>query len=255
MLALVAACALTWTAAAAAFESNVPGHRIHEAITKEAAATAGWKGRPLRALVAAVQAPDLDETDLLSFRCGRLRFLAPKLSTYAAEHHFDRGPGVSDAEAFFAGVRYVQTQRASASVAVALDDDDEAIRCLGRALHALQDFFSHSSFVDLDDEDRAACLAALRDVAGSPPLALRITAYFPDDADPENPADREGYTHRAHAKDAPRKNQDAALRPRGAGSPSHFEMARAAAVRETAAFLGDFRAALPADIGRRLSGQ
>ncbi len=95
--------------------------------------------------------------------------------------------------------------------------------------------------MDLGEDDRAACLAALRD--GAPPPALRITAYFPDAADPEDPDDPEDYTHGAHAKDAPRKNADAAARPGGPGSPSNFERAREAAGRETRAFLN----ALPTD--------
>lgn len=232
---LLLACA----APAAAFESNVPGHRIHEAITREAAAAAGWEGRALSALVDAVNDPDFDETELVSFRGGRLRFLAPNPDTYAPEHHFDRGPGATHAEAFLAGAAYVRSQRAAALDAAARGDQAESIRCLGRALHALQDFFSHSNFVDLGEDDRAACLAALRD--GAPPAALRITAYFPDAANPEDPEDPEDYTHGAHAKDAPRKNADAAARPAGPGTPSNFERARAAARAETKGFL----AALP----------
>lgn len=237
---LLGALCLHGAPPAAGFESNVPGHRIHEAITREAAAAVGWEGAPLSSLVDAVNAPDFAETHVVSFRGGRLRFLTPNPAAYAPEHHFDRGPGTSHAAAFLSGMRYIHAQRAAALAAAARGDDAATFRALGRALHALQDFFSHSNFVDLDADDRVACLEALR--AGPPPASLRITAYFPDATDPEDPRDPERYTHGAHSKDAPRKNADAAARPGGPDSPSNFERARDVAGAETRAFLAAFRA-------------
>lgn len=54
----------------------------------------------------------------------------------------------------------------------------EAMYYLGVSLHSLQDFFSHSNFVDLNEEDKQKTIDALFGYS-EPPLSLRIAYVGP----------------------------------------------------------------------------
>jgi hypothetical protein len=229
---------------AGAFDSNAPGHRVHEEITSRAALATGFGALAASQLAAAVARPDMRETWIFDLAPGHPWILSPKLGTYRPEHHFDRGPRTSHEAAFEAGAAYVRARRADAIELFARGDRAAAIGALGDALHALQDFFSHSNFVDLSAKDRDACLVALAEPERKVPSRLRITAYFPRERDPESPNDPLGYTHGDHCKDSAFKNADAEGRPGGAGTPTRFEMARFAAIRQTTRLLNGLRPAL-----------
>ncbi|MFN8177406.1 MAG: hypothetical protein U0167_05730 [bacterium] len=245
---------LLGVSASRAFESNVPGHRIHEEITREAAKAVGWSSKAATDLAKANAAVDAEETHLLDLRSGRPRWGSPNLETYRAEHHFDRGRGATHAEAFRAGAGYLREERRLALNAAAEGTRAEAILRLGRALHALQDLFSHSDFVDLPPEDQRDCLLALWDSTEVVPGSLRLTAFFPNEPRPASPEDPEQYTHAAHSKDAARKNADASGRPGGPRTPSRYEQAHATAVRESILFLKGIRSELPEAAWKRIVG-
>lgn len=54
----------------------------------------------------------------------------------------------------------------------------EAMYYLGVTLHSLQDFFSHSNFVDLNNEDKERTINAIFE-GSEPPLSLRISYVGP----------------------------------------------------------------------------
>jgi hypothetical protein len=229
---------------ATAFESTVPGHRIHDGITREAARAAGFDNRDAGTLAASSGNPDLRETLLFDFHGGAFRFLPPNPKTYRANHHFDRGPGTSHAAAFAAGVAYVRERRARAIDASRGIGRAAALKTIAQALHALEDFFSHSNFVDLPPDEQAACVEALRGGGRTAPTSLKITSYFPLARNPEKPEDPLRYTHGTRSKDAGRKNADAAGRPAGSDR-TRFALARAAATAAATEFLLGVRDSIP----------
>jgi hypothetical protein len=62
-------------------------------------------------------------------------------SKYRPEHHFDRPPGKSHADAFKDGARYVRAEMDKAREYLKNCTTIGAIAAIGRALHAVQDFF------------------------------------------------------------------------------------------------------------------
>lgn len=187
---------LALTAGPARAFHSYPVGSYHDDITRIAATQAGSSPPAVRALAKAVRSPDWDETR----KFPRLRPNA----AYRSEHHFDRAPGVSTAEAFRQGAEYVQSQLAEAARASRAGDPRSAIEALGRVLHAVQDLSSHSNLVMLPADQRQRCDRAVWSEA-APPDSLVLTGYDPHARDPERfPGDP--YSHGDHALDAPRKN-------------------------------------------------
>ena len=227
------------TLSAHAFDSNF--RMTHESMTEEACRNIGFSQRAARGVGRAVAAPDWRENSLL----GSGHAVGPN-RRYRAEHHFDRGPGSNHKQAFQAGAAYVRATRQRFLDQAAKGSGDEATATLGQCLHALQDFFSHSNFVDLSPATQRDALIALWDSERALPDSLWITAYYPEASDPEEPNDPLHYTHGQHSKDNRSKNDDA---------KAHYNQAYAAASRASIMFLGGLRQELkPATWKRVVTG-
>jgi len=50
-----------------------------------------------------------------------------------------------------------------------------AIAAIGRGLHAVQDFFAYSNYVDLPEKDKKLAREALFDPSKDPPKSLKLT--------------------------------------------------------------------------------
>lgn len=217
---------------AGAFASVPPGSSVHDEIT-EGAKEAGFSDGATAALQQAVREPDYQESELdpQGTDVGRIDATA----AYRAEHHCDRVPGTSDADAFNATMTYIHEQRDAAASHSASGEPKKAVAALGRALHALQDCYSHSNIVDLPDHQ-----AAYRDALfakGGPVPGLRLVSYEPGADDPERP-EGEDYSHGAYAKDSADKNDESkAELPDGR---TKFEAARDLAREATVGFLERF---------------
>ena len=128
---------------------------------------------------------------------------APRAGVYRPEHHFDRPLQASDADAFRNGVIFVHQQYAelirllpSASTS-ACATTFSAAQAMGRALHALQDAYSHSNYADpgaLSDSSKTQFDALLAPASPATPSInvppnVRLTLYAPvaDSGDPANP--------------------------------------------------------------------
>src|SRR3989442_666960 len=59
------------------------------------------------------------------------------------------------AQAFADGVAYLESERDTITSAANARDVNLAVQTLGKALHALQDFFSHSNWVSLTPAEQA----------------------------------------------------------------------------------------------------
>ena len=173
------------------FESFPPGGNAHDTITARAARRAGLSRSAVRWLQAAVRRPDLEQMSVdLTLLGGRRMLRAFRTEQlwmpgcrYDRLDHFDRAAGEPSAVAFAAARDRMLDARDRAVERLSVQDVEEAIRALGDALHALQDFFSHSNAVDLDAERRAELLQILyaRGVAAPPQakLALGIVEACP----------------------------------------------------------------------------
>ncbi|HET6399315.1 MAG TPA: hypothetical protein VFH47_07155, partial [Candidatus Thermoplasmatota archaeon] len=148
-------------------------------------------------------------------------------------HHCDRDRGMSDEEAFAATASYVHAQK---QYAVRSAQDREtlvALRAMGRALHALQDCFSHTNVLDLGDGVARETTRALLE-NGSMPPGLRLVGIDSHSSEVGAP-DGDPYPHDRHNKDAPDGSPEAGERlPDGR---TRHEAAHALAVEATAAFL------------------
>jgi hypothetical protein len=209
--------------------ASLPGGP-HDAITDAAARVAGFPEGGIDALVAAVRTPDLDESSLDAD--GDLG----AADDYDPSHHCDRVPPASDEAAFNATVAYVRLQRDEASNASLSGDAQATVDALGRALHALEDCFSHSNAVDLP-EPALVVHAAVGE--GPPPGGLRLTAFQPDADDAERPPG-DGYPHADFAKDAADKNDES--RAVLADNRTKFEAASDLATDAASLFLGGWLA-------------
>jgi hypothetical protein len=216
---------------AGAFSSVPPGSSVHDDITA-AAKEAGFSDKATEALQQAVREPDYQESEIDPDGTDVARIDAT--DAYRAEHHCDRVPGTSDADAFNATMAYIHEQRDIAANK-SVTEPRQAIEALGRALHALQDCYSHSNIVDLPDQQEA-----YRDLffeRGPPVAGLRLVSYEPGADDPERPGG-DDYSHGAYAKDSDDKNDESKMDlPDGR---TKFEAARDLARETTVEFLERF---------------
>lgn len=216
---------------AGAFSSVPPGSSVHDDITA-GAKEAGFSDKATEALQQAVREPDYQESEIDPDGTDVTRIDAT--DAYRAEHHCDRIPGTSDGDAFNATMAYIHEQRdlaASKSGA----EPRQAIEALGRALHALQDCYSHSNIVDLPDQQEAYRESFFE--SGPPVAGLRLVSYEPGADDPERP-EGDDYSHGKYAKDSADKNDESKMEtPDGR---TKFEAARDLARETTAGFLERF---------------
>jgi hypothetical protein len=217
---------------ALAFSSLPPGSSVHDDVTA-GAKDAGFSDGATQALQQAVREPDFQEAEVDPEGTDVARIDATK--AYRAEHHCDREPGVADADAFNATMAYIHQQRDAAANHSAAGEPKKAIEALGRALHALQDCYSHSNIVDLP-EQQAAYRDAFFDKLGPVP-GLRLVSYEPGADDPERP-EGDGYPHGDFAKDDADKNAE--CRMVLADGRTKFETARDLAKQTTTEFLQRF---------------
>jgi hypothetical protein len=126
---------------------------------------------------------------------------------YKASHHFDRGPRISHEVAFRNGVAYLQQMLSSAQADFAGGHPSEGMTFLGMALHALQDFFSHSNFADPDPmlalppAEQPMAIDFLFGRSAVFPPDLMLTYYDPDDPHADDSSDFAKFSHEDHAKD------------------------------------------------------
>jgi uncharacterized repeat protein (TIGR01451 family) len=145
-------------------------------------------------------------------------------SAYRPQHHFDRTVDDTSRSAFGAGIAYVRSQRQEfiekLRNAQTCGDLELALDALGRALHALQDAYSHSNYADppptpghpenrgLDQAQRDKFDLSLLGGSQDYPNNLLITGYDANlkcPKDPEEPFGDE-YSHGSHSKDYADKN-------------------------------------------------
>lgn len=213
---------------------------VHRDITITAAATnQNWNAAARDLLAAGVAKVDWDESQLT--RNGWV----PN-NAYRAGHHFDRTPGVTDANAFRDGRTYVEEEYLFAVIFASANNAADSRVHVAKGFHALEDFFSHSNFVDLAAADQATVLRAIWDDTVAPPAGLRLTGYNPNptvaDPDPGLPPG-DTYAHKTFCKDNPRGNAESQLL---IGGQTKHALARAAATTAATDFLQRMRNELTA---------
>ncbi|MCJ7561096.1 hypothetical protein MUO79_10850 [Candidatus Bathyarchaeota archaeon] len=97
---------------------------------------------------------------------------------YQPPGHFDRDPRETSKQAFERNAEFVRKKKQEAIDALKRCDTEAAIKAIGEALHAIQDFYSHSNYVDLTPAEQAAARNAFDNPCTSPPN-LRLEAYYP----------------------------------------------------------------------------
>jgi hypothetical protein len=239
ILALVAAAP-----AAQAFASIQKGDSPHDEITA-VAADLGWPEDAVEALQAGVRQPDVSDLQKAPIEGDEERVDASV--TFRPWHHCGRVPPTADDQAFNATVAYVRHERGLAEN-LSLVDPAAAMRALGRALHALQDCFSHSNAVDLPPAAQQALAQALVH-GGDAPAGLRLCGVQPGALDIERPPG-DAYSHADFNKDDEEASPEAEA-VLADGRTKH-EHARALATDATRDFLADFMAGLDGDASARL---
>lgn len=244
VLAAALLLALLAVPQAGAFRSIAKGESPHDEATA-VAGELGWGQDATQALQAAVRQPDIDDLRTVEVEDGKDRVDAS--ITYRPWHHCTRQPPGGDADAFDATVAYVREQRGLAEN-LSLLDPAAAVRALGRALHALQDCFSHSNVVDLDGAAQAGLARSLLD-GGPAPAGLRLCSVAPGTMDIERPPG-DPYPHGDFNKDdaGSSPEADGAL---GDGRTKH-EAALALAEAATREFLLAFMGRLDTNETTRL---
>jgi len=214
--------------------NSYPTGAPHDQITKAAETAESWPYAKVAVFQEAVRQPDWDETQ-------RKKWLTyvPN-ANYRSSHHFDRAAGVTHKNAFIAGATYLREQKQLAIDKASAADSTAATAAAGRALHALQDFFSHSNFVDLCDDDKAKTLRALYDGSVEPPAKLQLTGYDKDAEDPEKPTG-DTFSHGDFSKDTAAKNAEAKAK---IGDDTKYKLSFDAAVQNSSALIQAIKAAV-----------
>jgi hypothetical protein len=233
-LAVIALAVMALPATARAFSSYGQGAH-HFFITRDAAQAKGFPDSTAKLLADVAQAPDWLENGF-SIRTGPY----VKKDLYVAVHHFDRNIGVTDANAFTGGAAYMRARLQNAIDAITAGQNRVAYDSLGNCIHALEDCFSHSNFVDLTPADQQKVIDALFDGTKVPPATLWMTGYDATAAKDESPPN-DPHPHLTMAKDWSDKNAEAQLK---IGQQTKFALARAAAETQVEAVLDRIKAAV-----------
>lgn len=162
---------------------------------------------------------DSSKIDFFNFYYGRIKLPYRPNHLYKPDYHFDRNKedgtgGLANQKAFSRGVQFVRSQRV-----IIIDGlngrnnktmTDVQI-AMGHALHAIQDFFSHSNVIDLSQNDYLLTMAILKSKSGPiglAPSTIMICGFdknFNKDFEinfPDSPCSTT-YGHDACAKDDP----------------------------------------------------
>lgn len=228
------------------FVSFCNGRNIHYSITKTA--LAGFFICNDRVNLLARILDENTQQDLREFF--PITSLPPKTNSfYRPEYHFDRNLDFSEADtvekAFREGQKYVHQQKMMAIDAIRGGDKLIAADAIADGLHAVQDFFAHSNYVNFLDgsADQIQSMVALFDGASAPPSELQITSYSLQGENPQN--DPLHYTHHCFSKDCPRKNQEAEM-PAPTGR-TKYQQAYADAVAASITYVISIRNAVSAE--------
>jgi hypothetical protein len=232
---LMGACLFLSFKADARFATFAAGGRnIHGEITRSAVNGLNISPQWLDRIVASNKEQDSNEVT-------HVPPITPN-SHYEGRHHFDRNTIVVGASttAFKAGAGYLKEQRAKTLTAINNSTPAEAADALGRATHALQDFFAHSNYIDLPVNDQEKLRKALGDPSLPIPASLRLTGY---DRQTGKVIPGDDYSHEQFSKDGPpligpESPESKVL----VGNKTKHEIARAAAVTATREFLKSVRA-------------
>jgi len=208
---------------------------IHKEITEEALKDFGFSHYALKRINQAGKHQDLK---LIQF-AGISWFIFG----YRPEYHFDRYDwGESGKQghiiAFTRGRIYVNKQKNEIVRLLHEGSHNGCIKALDRlgyALHALQDFFAHSNYVDLTEQDKIAVDEALGDSSKAPHYNLKIVGYMTSfkDAYPHGLPGR-GY------------NKDNECCSKKAGGRAAFFKAKVEAIQHTKEFVENLRNQLSA---------
>lgn len=204
---------------------------VHYRITAAGAKQAGLEHLADKLGMAVFQV-DFDETTL-NFSNGWPP-IGPN-PKYRPSHHFDRWRRGTHAEAFAAGLKYLGERETALRDYLAKKNCDRALAATGQILHARQDFFSHSNFVDLSEAEQQTIHSHLDAASGAAPGSLKIAAFFYGTTPPGNPPG-DPFTHDNFSKDHATKNAHA--QEKLAGGRTRFEVARDVAIADTAKVLG-----------------
>ena len=167
---------------------------------------------------------------------------------YDPAHHFDRSPDTSSWQAYEEGRRFVADMRAEAVHAIEEGRDDDSLKLMGRGMHALQDFFSHSNVIELPQPVQETLIEAMWSdplPSAVPELVLAEFDGCPDDPDlSEKPPSRKDLvdrcvedladTHLCMSKDNPASVQG---RSRTGTGQRNFRVALDLAAAQSARFL------------------
>jgi hypothetical protein len=127
--------------------------------------------------------------------------------TWKPEFHGDRKAGETHAEAFDRLRKYIKEEEDKAIALFNQCKTLDGLDALGRLLHAVQDFYAHSNYVELNATSQAAARAALDDPEQPIPADIQMCGWWGwpftcnDAGGIFHYRDPLGYSHRDHNKD------------------------------------------------------
>lgn len=150
---------------------------IHDTITDQALAQTGFSETARKMIKEESKKVDSSETG----------FIVTANELYRPEHHFDHIPGVTHLASFQNGAAYLRQKKAE--IIGALREGNvpvakRALKDLGRAFHAIQDFYSHSNYVFLRRVEQKAIRMAFDEPNQDLPPGLKLTGFDPNTQNP-----------------------------------------------------------------------
>ncbi len=191
------------------FDSAPPPLQGHREISSEAMMRFGFSVTAMFRVVDANLA-----TDVREMFDGR--HVGQATRHYRPAHHFDRHPKQAHQPAFDNGVRYLAAEWAVMIGYINAHQIIDAWHSFGRASHTLQDFFSHSNYVDLIKTEQLQVIDALFRFMpqaaaknAQPPLSLKLTSFDKNKGGGADNGDIYHYQHDIFNKDNLRETKEA----------------------------------------------
>lgn len=120
---------------------------------------------------------------------------------YEAWRHFDRTPETNDVGAFDSGIRHFRTELDRAVEDLGKGQTVSALEGVGRVFHAIQDFCSHSNFIELPEALQQQIRLSFLNSDQIASSELRLTGFDPRRWS-ESPVG-DPYPHSLNSKDTP----------------------------------------------------
>lgn len=167
-----------------------------------------------------------------------------------ADYHCDRNKGVTNTQVARGCKKAAYDFLRRAANYVKNGKALKGLHFLGKSLHILQDFISHSNYVDLNKKDKALALRFILNKTKKIPQSLKFTGWDAKVEKGEVPGLLKGdfYPHDHFAKDSVNQNKESSIKLKSYGGKTKYQASFDEAVNISTAVIEQYKSKFKDDL-------